>query len=65
MPTEAPVYKVCEAAAWVKAVAMGAFAGSADDQRDGYIHFSTAAQLSGTLARHFAGRSDLVLLKLI
>lgn len=37
----------------------GQFAGSADDRRDGFIHLSTAAQLEGTLAKHFVGRDDL------
>lgn len=37
----------------------GRFDGSADDRRDGFIHLSTAAQLDGTLARHFADRDDL------
>ena len=29
--------------------------------RDGFIHFSTAAQVGETAARHFAGAADLVL----
>ena len=29
--------------------------------RDGFIHFSTAAQLAGTLTKHFAGATDLLL----
>lgn len=37
----------------------GSFAGSADDQRDGYIHLSTAAQLTATVDRHYAGQADL------
>lgn len=37
----------------------GSFAGSADDRRDGFIHLSTAAQLTGTVDKHFAGRDDL------
>lgn len=37
----------------------GTFAGSADDQGDGYIHLSTAAQLTATVDRHYAGQSDL------
>ena len=37
----------------------GRFAGSDDDRRDGYIHLSTAAQLAGTLDKHYAGRTDL------
>ena len=32
------------------------------DAADGYMHFSTAAQLAETLRLHFAGQSDLVLL---
>ncbi len=39
----------------------GAWNGSTDDMRDGYIHLSTAEQLTETLARHFAGREDLAL----
>ena len=38
----------------------GAWSGSADDRRDGFVHLSTRAQLPGTLARHFAGRAGLV-----
>ena len=37
----------------------GRFAGSADDRRDGFIHLSTAAQLTVTVDKHFAGRDDL------
>jgi uncharacterized protein (DUF952 family) len=37
----------------------GSFAGSADDRRDGYIHLSTAAQLEGTLEKHFVGQKEL------
>ncbi len=37
----------------------GGFAGSADDQRDGYIHLSTAAQLTATVDKHYIGRDDL------
>ena len=37
----------------------GSFAGSADDRRDGFIHLSTAAQLTATVDKHFAGGDDL------
>lgn len=37
----------------------GSFAGSADDRRDGYIHLSTAAQLTATVDRHYAGQTGL------
>lgn len=40
----------------------GRSAGAPVDLADGYIHLSTAAQLPGTLAKHFAGEQDLHLL---
>ena len=55
------IYKICEAALWRRAEAEGRFSGAPVDLRDGYIHFSTAAQVRETAARHFAGRSGLVL----
>lgn len=57
------VYKVLPSAAWQAAVATGAYLGSADDLRDGFIHFSTAEQLPETLRKYFAGARDLVLLR--
>ena len=33
------------------------------DLHDGFIHFSTAAQVAETAAKHFAGKPDLVLLR--
>lgn len=57
------VYKVCPAAEWRAAVAAGAYHGSAVDRRDGFIHFSTGAQLAETLRRHFAGQRDLVMVE--
>ena len=35
---------------------------SSHDRDDGFVHLSGAAQVRGTLARYFAGRTDLVLL---
>lgn len=35
------------------------FAGSAQDRSDGYIHLSTAEQLTATVDRHFAGQTSL------
>jgi uncharacterized protein (DUF952 family) len=55
------IYKVCAASEWRDATAVGAYRGSAVDLRDGFIHFSTSAQLAETLRRHFAGQCDLVL----
>ena len=58
------IYKVCDIALWDVAKRDGKFIGAEIDLQDGYIHFSTASQLRDTLARHFAGRNDLVLLKI-
>ena len=41
--------------------AAGAFPGAPVDLADGFIHFSTAEQVTETAARHFAGQDDLVL----
>lgn len=58
-----PIYKVCPAVEWDHAVAVGTYRGSAVDLRDGFIHFSTGAQLAETLRRHFSGQRDLVLVE--
>jgi uncharacterized protein (DUF952 family) len=61
--TPLKIYKVLRGAQWSQAQASGSFAGSPDDARDGFIHFSTAEQLQGTLERHFAGEQNLVVLE--
>lgn len=55
------IYKICERAAWRLAEQAGTYGGSPVDARDGFIHFSTAAQLAETLAKHFAGSRELLL----
>jgi uncharacterized protein (DUF952 family) len=55
------IYKICETAQWAQAERDGEFRGSAVDLADGYIHFSTATQVAGTAAKHFAGMPALVL----
>ena len=55
------VYKVLSASEWQSASASGTYHGSADDLRDGFIHFSAAHQLDGTLQKYFRQRHDLVL----
>ncbi|WP_409529588.1 DUF952 domain-containing protein [Sphingomonas sp.] len=37
----------------------GVFTGAPVDLADGYIHLSTAVQLTETVDKHFAGQSDL------
>jgi len=58
------IFKVLSRNDLTKAKAKGRFEGSAADARDGFIHLSSADQLEGTLAKHFAGQKDLVLLAL-
>ncbi|MDX2265931.1 MAG: DUF952 domain-containing protein [Hyphomicrobiales bacterium] len=60
--SEALIYKICGAGEWRAAMQSGVYEGSAHDARDGFIHFSTAAQAEATAAKHFAGREGLVLL---
>lgn len=57
----ATIYKIADAATWDAAAAAGRFTGAPVDLADGYIHFSTAAQVRETAARHFAGQAGLVL----
>jgi uncharacterized protein (DUF952 family) len=55
------IYKICTRAEWESALSAGVYRGSADDLRDGFIHFSRRSQVAGTLQKHFAGRTDLLL----
>jgi uncharacterized protein (DUF952 family) len=55
------IYKICSASAWREAERSGVYRGSADDARDGFIHFSTAAQIAESARRHRAGQAGLVL----
>ncbi len=56
------IYKICEQAAWQAAESAGLYRGSPLDIRDGFIHFSTAAQAGETATKHFAGQTDLMLI---
>jgi uncharacterized protein (DUF952 family) len=55
------MYKVVTADQWATAQQQGEFHGAAIDLQDGYIHFSTAAQVRETVSKHFAGRMNLLL----
>jgi uncharacterized protein (DUF952 family) len=57
------IYKICSASAWREAERQGVYRGSADDARDGFIHFSTAAQVRETASRHFFGQKALFLIE--
>ena len=56
------IYKICPEPLWRAAEAAGRFDGAPVDVADGFIHFSTPAQLRETAARHFAGQADLLLI---
>jgi uncharacterized protein (DUF952 family) len=57
------IYKILPDSMWRDAERGGTFRGSPVDVHDGFIHFSTGAQVAETAAKHFAGQSDLVLLR--
>jgi len=55
------IYTMVRTADWAEAERDGAYQGSADDRRDGFLHFSTAEQLRASAAKHRAGARDLLL----
>lgn len=55
------IYKICPASSWREAERQGTYRGSADDARDGFIHFSTAKQVAETVRKHYAGQIGLFL----
>lgn len=55
------IYKIVPRELWEEAIAKGSFEGSPVDISDGFIHFSTAAQLRATAEKHFHGVKDLLL----
>jgi len=58
-PYFAVVYKIVPRAEWE--MQSGDYHGSAQDKADGFIHFSSIAQIPETLERHFANHDDLIL----
>ena len=57
-----PIYHMCTQAEWQAAKSKGEYLGSSQDTVDGFIHFSTAAQVATSAAKHRAGQTGLVLL---
>lgn len=55
------IYKVFRLTEWADIKTQGVFTGSPDDLRDGFIHFSTAAQLQATLDKYYTDGADVVL----
>lgn len=64
-PTESvtTIYTLVRGDDWRAARAAGEYRGSADDRRDGFLHFSTAAQVRASATKHRAGEPDLVLVE--
>jgi uncharacterized protein (DUF952 family) len=60
--TRGLIYHMCRAEEWRRAASTGSYDGSSQDAADGFIHFSTAAQIVESAAKHRAGQSGLVLL---
>jgi uncharacterized protein (DUF952 family) len=57
------IYTLVRGADWREAERTGAYRGSADDTRDGFLHFSTAAQVRESAAKHRRGEPDLWLIE--
>ena len=55
------IYHMCPTETWDAAVRVGEYRGTADDLRDGFIHFSTAEQIAESARRHRAGQKGLLL----
>jgi uncharacterized protein (DUF952 family) len=58
---QATAFKILTGEEWARFQAEGRFEGSPVDYADGFIHLSAADQVEGTLARHFAGQTGLIL----
>lgn len=56
------VFKLSTLDEWSNAVVDGAFEGSADDRRDGFIHLSGEHQLEGTATKYFCSVEGLCLI---
>ena len=59
MSDELTAYKVLTADEMATLERDGVFTGAPVDTADGYIHLSTAGQLTETVDKHFAGRTEL------
>ncbi|SEN80227.1 Uncharacterized conserved protein, DUF952 family [Pseudorhodobacter antarcticus] len=55
------IFKIFRRSEWNQLQQAGQTTGAPIDVADGYVHFSTAAQVAKTAALYFADQSDLVL----
>lgn len=56
------LFKVVPRELWETVEADGEFTGSPIDVQDGFIHLSSAEQVRETVAKHFAGQDDLLII---
>lgn len=64
MPAKSPILKVLRSEEWEQLLKQEVTTGAPIDVQDGYIHFSTEAQVAETVSKHFKGESGLWLLTL-
>jgi uncharacterized protein (DUF952 family) len=57
------IFKVVSRQLWADAEQAGVFRGAPIDLQDGFIHFSAANQVVETVAKHFSGQDDLLLVE--
>lgn len=55
------IFKILRTDEWRALQSAGRFVGSADDLRDGYMHFSALPQVRETVRKYFAGEQRIVL----
>ncbi len=60
---DAVIYTLVRGGDWRQAERLGEYRGSADDARDGFLHFSTAAQVKESAGKHRRGEPDLWLVE--
>lgn len=53
------IYKIMTGPQWLDFQKLGTFSGAPIDLADGFIHFSSAAQMKQTAALHFKDQTDL------
>jgi len=56
------IYKITSKNQWTSTEASGCFEGAGIDRSDGFIHFSSAAQLIETVSKHFVGKRELLII---
>ena len=57
------IFKIIDKEEWKKAKQTGAYNGSDNDKKDGYIHFSEEDQVPETLKKHYSNKENLILLR--